>query len=238
MARSKLYEPLQSHTFWIVDIAPVDALALPIFLPTLGFKSISAPEISLDFMTIKEGNCYFPKKVIRSTANVSEITLHRGVRFFDSDFSRWIYAALTGNPGGFPLPVVGGVGRTGGPTPRRDLLLIHFFTSVTTNDLSSLAGDIALLGVAALSTGGLESGIENAASFMAQYGMAKVASGDLSGVGPFDHVGRLPAKAYMLRGCIPTRYKVGSDFDASSAEISIAELGIQYEILEELSLTS
>ena len=54
----------------------------------------------------------------------------------------------------------------------------------------------------------------------------------------FDIAPRIPARAHVLHGCLPTRYKVGSDFDARSGEISIAELDIKPELVEEISLTS
>jgi hypothetical protein len=40
----------------------------------------------------------------------------------------------------------------------------------------------------------------------------------------------------MLINCIPTRYKPGSDFDASSGEVSIAEIDIQPQYFVEFSL--
>lgn len=36
--------------------------------------------------------------------------------------------------------------------------------------------------------------------------------------------GRIPARAWVLEGCLPVRYKAGTDFDATSAAISVAEL--------------
>jgi hypothetical protein len=43
-------------------------------------------------------------------------------------------------------------------------------------------------------------------------------------------------KGYILWDCIPTRYKAGSDLDATSGEVSIAELDIQPHYFTEFSL--
>lgn len=57
------------------------------------------------------------------------------------------------------------------------------------------------------------------------------------GIGPIG-LGQLqiPGKAWMLWGCVPTRYKGGTDFDATSGEVSIQELELQPVMVEELSL--
>jgi len=47
---------------------------------------------------------------------------------------------------------------------------------------------------------------------------------------------RVPARAWLLYGCLPTRYKGGADMDASSGDVSIAELDIQPRSFEEFSL--
>lgn len=49
---------------------------------------------------------------------------------------------------------------------------------------------------------------------------------------------RLPGKAWMLYDCVPTRYKAGSDFDATSSEVSIQELEVQPEHIAELSVST
>jgi hypothetical protein len=56
--------------------------------------------------------------------------------------------------------------------------------------------------------------------------------------GPFEFAARVPAKAWKLGGCLPTRYKAGSDFEATSSEISITELDVEPEALEEFSLSA
>lgn len=49
---------------------------------------------------------------------------------------------------------------------------------------------------------------------------------------------RIPARAWYLQGCLPTRYKAGSDFDANSSEVSIAELEFQPEDGVEMTIST
>lgn len=51
-----------------------------------------------------------------------------------------------------------------------------------------------------------------------------------------DILARIPGRAWMLRDCIPVSYKAGTDMDALSAQVSIAELSIQPTEVEEFSL--
>jgi hypothetical protein len=55
-------------------------------------------------------------------------------------------------------------------------------------------------------------------------------------IGPFEFTARLPAKAWLLHGCLPARYKAGSDFDAGSSAVSLQQLEIAVEMVEEISL--
>jgi phage tail-like protein len=48
----------------------------------------------------------------------------------------------------------------------------------------------------------------------------------------------VPAKAWMLFDCLPTRYKAGGDFDATSAEISLMELEITPDRIEEFGIAA
>lgn len=93
MTRPLLTDLLQVHSFWLMDVAPIDPLALPVLTPLFGFSSISMPSIDIEMVEISEANWFFRKKVAKS-ASVSDITLTRGVTFYDSDFSRWILGAL------------------------------------------------------------------------------------------------------------------------------------------------
>lgn len=49
---------------------------------------------------------------------------------------------------------------------------------------------------------------------------------------------RIPARAWYCVGCIPTRYKAGGDFDATSSEVSIMELELQPEAIEEITVAT
>jgi hypothetical protein len=43
-------------------------------------------------------------------------------------------------------------------------------------------------------------------------------------------------KGFILHNCVPTRYKAGGDLDATSGDVSVAELDIQPEYITEFSL--
>lgn len=49
---------------------------------------------------------------------------------------------------------------------------------------------------------------------------------------------RIPGKAWVLHDVIPTRYKAGTDFDASSGAISVQELEVQPEHIVEVSVST
>lgn len=49
---------------------------------------------------------------------------------------------------------------------------------------------------------------------------------------------RLPGRAWFCSGCIPTRYKVGGDFDATSSDVSIQELEFQPEYIQEITVAT
>jgi phage tail-like protein len=61
---------------------------------------------------------------------------------------------------------------------------------------------------------------------------------DELGVGAWESAAFLPGKAWILWSCVPTRYKAGTDFDATSGEVSIAELEIQPWSVNEVTLLS
>lgn len=115
-----------------------------------------------------------------------------------------------------PTPELGGV------RPRRSLLLIQFM------QMSLEAGAKA----AALSAAGAA-----AITFASPTASARVgvSAGVVAAAGG---VWRVPAKAWMLWNCIPGRWKAGTDFDATSSEVSIAELDIEPEFVEEIALGS
>lgn len=224
MARSALTDYLQNFPFWLVDVAPVEPLAVPIFTPTLGFSEISAPEINVDVKDVPEGNSLFTKKVI-THATVQNITLKRGVLFFDGDFWRWVIAALKGSTGGVSIGIVPGIGALGGPTPRRNLLLVHAFAQLPfkRSEIENALASAALVSSVAFSqstgvAGGIGAGTVGAAGAL--------------------NMQRMPAKAYLLKGCLPIRYRASSDFDAKNSEIAIQELEFLVEEMEEISLAA
>ncbi|MBK9390494.1 MAG: phage tail protein [Bacteroidetes bacterium] len=51
-----------------------------------------------------------------------------------------------------------------------------------------------------------------------------------------DLVSRVPARAWMLSGCLPLEYRAASDFDALGAEVSLAQLTIQPQEVIEFNL--
>lgn len=82
-------------------------------------------------------------------------------------------------------------------------------------------------------------------SDVSPFGVGSSGQGFLGGVGgdllnaaiPLnDLVSRVPARSWMLSGCIPTHYKAASDFDPMSSDISIMELTLQPQSIEEFSM--
>jgi hypothetical protein len=240
MARPTLRDHLQAYSFYLVDIAPIEVLGLPIFTPLFGFNAITAPEITVETQEVVECNWSFHRKVVKK-ASIGTMTLSRGALFYDSDFWRWIKTAISGNtedfqssnyglamsvgagaldPGGSNLGIAAaaassalglfGFPRIGGPSPRRDLMLVQLFAHMGTGELAATA-ITGLLGVASVLGAG-------------------------AAIGGFGKAARVPAKAWLLKGCIPVRYKVAGDFDATSSEVSIQELDIECENVDEVSL--
>lgn len=227
MARNAISDFLSDANFWLVDVAPIEALAAPLFLPIAGFHSISMPELSLETQSISPANSLFGKQAIKK-GSISSLTLQRGARFFDSDFWNWTVAALTGDTATQGLNFRIGQFSLGGPTPRRDLLLVHFFRNFPL-PLGPVPTDAARVAAS------VAAGTGTAALAGAFGGVA----GSLFAAGAFvEGVPKLPARAWLLGGCLPTRYKPGSDFDASSGQISMMELEIAVERMEEIGLAS
>lgn len=237
--RSSLTDYLQNYPFWLMDIAPIEALAVPLFTPMLGFSSITAPELSIELTTIVEANWFFSRKVLKQ-ADAGSITLMRASKWYDDDFYRWIIAALSGTTGGFGSRYARAIG---GATPRRDLLLVHFLAHSPVPDggaqAAAAAGLLALQGTATALVGGAQSLKAGAVLGGGLVGAGSAVSGALgASLGPFEVVPRLPAKAWVLYGCVPTRYKASGDFDATDSAISLQELEVAVEYWDELSLGS
>jgi phage tail-like protein len=236
VARQRLNDVLQSHLFWAFDAS--DA-GVPIFNPLFGFSRISAPEINTEIETFKDGTFLYNRSIVKG-GSVSPVTFERASSMFDSDFYDWIMFTLNGNKGIDDSGLLGRVaerlGSTttkilGGVSPRRSILVVQF-TNINIANLvtGKIRGDDAIaIGIAAgFATlagsllGGAAGGLGVAAAAL--------------GIGPFQFATRVPARAWLLRNCIPVRYRSGSDFDASNAQVSLQELEVQPEQIEEFAL--
>lgn len=100
-----------------------------------------------------------------------------------------------------------------GLTYRRDLLLIHFFARDPTGLINQAKTAV-------------ETGVNTA------FGQSTTPRN----FGPFEFAIRVPAKAYLLKSCIPTQWDSGTGFDAGDGSVSIASLTFTYEVVEEVSL--
>jgi len=241
MTRSNLTDYLQNYPFWLMDIAPIEPLSYPLFTPLLGFSAITAPEINVEIQDITEANWFFKRKVVKG-GDVSNMTLMRASKWYDGDFYKWVLAALAGNTGGRGAIHALAVG---GATPRRDLLLVHFMSrsplpaGAAVSSVAA-AGVLALQGTStALTAGGASSLLSGAAIGGAAAIASSIASSGVGApLGPFEFAPRVPAKAWVLYGCVPARYKAAGDFDATDGGISLQELEIAVESWDELSLGS
>ena len=228
MARSAITDMLQVYRFWLLDITPLDSLSLPIFNPLLGFSEITAPEITSEIINIPEGNWYFQKKVI-GRAQVSPITLKRGTSVFDRDFYNWIMHSITGeSPKALykaASAVVGNANKVGiNPTPRRNLLLVQYFTR---NPLERLGKQVVLQNN---SPGNL---------FVDQSSFSSKRIEDIPGLfsfGPPGLIDFVPARLFVLYGCVPSRYKTSQDFNAKGSDVSVQELTIECEGFEQVTM--
>jgi hypothetical protein len=137
--------------------------------------------------------------------------------------------AITGDTATPALNFRPGSRALGGPSPRRDLLLVHFFRNFPI-PLGPVPSDTSRV-AAATAAGAATAGLVGA--------FGDTVQGALFAAEAFrEGVAKLPARAWLLGGCIPTRYKPGSDFDATSGQVSIMELEIAIESLEEIGLAS
>ena len=53
----------------------------------------------------------------------------------------------------------------------------------------------------------------------------------------FAFIAKIPSRAWLLYDCQPASYRVASDFNAKSSEISIREMGIDYSEIDEIDLS-
>lgn len=138
MARGRLLDHLQTFKFHLLDVSVAGAglIPVPVFVPVLGFSSITAPEMTADIETITEGNSEFPRKVVRK-GTVSTITCQRGSQFFDSDFWRWTISSVKGR---------------GLNSRRKTLLLVQFMNKDIFTEGAAIAAGLSV--VTATSLGG------------------------------------------------------------------------------------
>lgn len=236
MPRSILGDELLSHRFHLLDVDW--SMSFPPFVlwPAAGFNSITMPELTVETEDVIEGTSDFTHHVIKK-GSVGPITLSRGSTMYNSDFWRWTMACLKGNPTQQNVlsamlntaAAVGTFGIVGGtplPAKRRNMILIH---------LSGLSYDGLLETMR--SAQGLDRVL--AASLIPTSFIGTQLSESLGYVtGGFFDLGitSIPAKVWMLFGCLPSRYKPGSDFDAATSAVSIQEMEIQCDRFEEFSL--
>jgi len=227
MARRVATDPLQVFPFHLFDVSVTEALQLPVFSPLLGFKSITMPEVTLEMQEITEGNWLFPRKVIKR-ASLNTLTLERASTFTNSDFWNWTMAALSGDTnatrfgigkvGAFLSQVVGGV------TPRKTLVLVHFLAR----------------GIGSDSQSEVQASVTSGGKTIHTTSLANTFNADRRpgvNIGPFEFTPRIPARAWILHGCLPVRCKPGSDFDATSSDISMQEIELAYESVEQVDLS-
>ena len=242
MARLRLSDALQNHLFWAFD-ASTSTGGPPVFNPIFGFSRISAPEIGVEIESCKDGTFIYNRGVVKG-GRVSPILFERAASMFDVDFYKWIIQTLHGSKefeSGGTLGSLNPTDTAKTRSPRRDLLIIQFNSyniAARANDIPdpALAG-IAAAGMAYISTlaasiGGL-AGLTAGANFV---GSAAGRGNVAVGIGPFAFATRIPARGWILHGCLPVRYRAGSDFEAASGEISLMELEVQPEYIEEFSL--
>jgi phage tail-like protein len=232
VARSGIADYLQVYPFWLMDVAPIQPLSLPVFTPVFGFSGITAPEMTNDVYEFGEGDWYFRRKVIKDTS-ITPIVAQQGVTWYNSDFWAWILAGTTGTSASRAiLPFT----TASGASYRRNMMLIQYLSKTTFGTgTGAAAAETAATGVLT-GIGVSISGGSAASALLGAVTNAAISALANAGIGPFEFAPRIPAKCWILEGCIPVRYKVASDFDAMSSAVSIAEVEMQLESFEELSL--
>jgi phage tail-like protein len=233
VSRSRLLDVLQSHLFWAFDASNS---GVPVFNPLFGFSRISAPEITAELETFKDGTFLWNRSVVKG-GSVGPVLFERAASMFDADFYDWIMFTLHGNKNFEDAGTLGKIAAAltngGKVSPRRNLLIVQF-TNINIGNVgnnasiatqaAAVAGTIAIGALTGLAFGG------------GALGAAAGAGAAMVGIGPFQFATRIPARAWLLHNCLPTRYKAGSDFDAGAAAVSLQELEVQPEHIEEFSL--
>lgn len=206
-------------------VAPQASGPFTVLQPQIAFSSISHPELDIETEEINGGTNPFPVH-FTSGGKIPEITLERGVHLGDQDFHNWAKLAIYGRG-----------------LYRRNLLLVQFFSEpLIPNDrslakLGSATATMGILGGAARLGGGVE---QAAQAFLSASGLALVGAAALGGSGVTGSIANVQAaisgRAWRLIGCIPTGYKSGQGLEGTSADITIAEITVQPEYMEEFSL--
>lgn len=215
IVRHRIFDYLQNYAFWLCDVSPASALTPFALNPVYGFSSITAPEVTLNMREINQCNRMFPVQVVES-ASLAALTLVRGATLADGDFWRWIRQVLHGQT-----------------NTLKEFLLIQFVSGgVEGVDMIALSASAQAALVGALMAG---PGVGAAATVGSAFAVMQAAHHSTK-AGENSWVPRMPARAWMLRGCKPTRYKVAGDFDATSSDVSLMELDMVLEDFEEFSL--
>lgn len=212
MARTTLDDFYQSHRFHLFDISPSSAFGgfgAPFLAlsPQIGFSSVTAPTLTLETEEIRPGNTPFPVEVVKGS-KVEAMTLQRGVFVGDNEFYTWIRQAQYGR------------GKY-----RRNLLLVHLQSETPGGDEASgvipnprRLASVFIRVSAALAAGSAGNVVGDAVS---------AAVSGVTGIA---------ARVFILKDCIPIRYKAGTDFDALNDGVSIQELDISVEDFTEITL--
>lgn len=106
----RVFDMMQSHTFWLLDISPNLNPPFFVFSPLFGFNKATGMSLEAEVETYRPWNSNFAQSYIVG-ATVGTVTLERGARITDTDFYRWVDRAING------IDQI-----------RRNLLLIHFTT--------------------------------------------------------------------------------------------------------------
>lgn len=208
MARDRLSDLMQTYSFWLFDAG---VLGGNILFPVLD-PSLAFSAITAPEITVElkdiQPGNWEYKRRVVKTADAAPITLSRGVRFYDSDFYNWITRAITGDD-----------------PSRRTLFLMHFL-GLRSGGTAQIVAGAALGAVSGIAGGGGVGGVG---------ALTGAAGGAIVGSFIDD---RIPGRCWTLHDCVPTRYKAGSDFDATSGAVSVAELEVQPEYVQEVTVST
>ena len=117
---ASLVRPL-TPLFTTIDVARRDGL--------IGFKSVSMPEVTIEYKEINEGNWPFAHKVNMGRATTGDVTISQAVYGASTDFYRWILTAMWGKL-----------------APRRNLLIRHLYADKRYPSLGRLNRTVRLAG--------------------------------------------------------------------------------------------